>query len=136
MLDLKESVAALVELAGFNADKLRELLERLGRNDYDLLDVMLDLAWSVEPVMRRRRADEARERLEREGLSPERQRLAAAILGNYERSGVWTLSKAGYRDLLKQRYGALGDALRVLAFRDIPEALAVHAAIQRALFAA
>ncbi|MBQ3811659.1 MAG: DEAD/DEAH box helicase family protein [Kiritimatiellae bacterium] len=135
-VDRRTDLLEAFDRAGFTADKLRELLEKIGRDEYDVLDVMLDLAYSVEPVMRQHRAAEAQNRLVEGGLKDERFELARVILGNYASSGVWTLSKASYQDLLKQRYGALGDALRALAFRDVPDALAFFSAIQRALFAA
>ena len=134
-VDRRTDLLEAFDRAGFTADKLRELLEKIGRDRYDVLDVMLDLAYSIEPVMRQSRAIEAQNRLA-PGLAPERFALAKAILAGYEHSGIWTLTKAGYQDLLKQRYGALGDALRALSFRDIPDALSFYAAIQRALFAA
>ena len=125
----------LDELArrGFTGDKLRELLDKLARNDYDVLDVMLDLAWSIEPVLRSRRVETARQRL---AVTGERARLADVILRNYGEHGIWTLTRESYQDLLKQRYGALGDALRALAFRDPAEALSFYSSLQSALFAA
>ena len=66
----------------------------------------------------------------------ERARLADVILRNYGEHGIWTLTRESYQDLLKQRYGALGDALRALAFRDPAEALSFYSSLQSALFAA
>ena len=48
-------------------------------------------------------------------VTGERVRLADLIFRNYGEHGIWTLTRESYQALLKQRYGALGDALRALA---------------------
>ena len=123
-----------MELAGFDPDRLREIQLNTGRQAFDILDVMLDIAYDVEPVTRAFRARRA-EREER-NLGGERKALFEVIVGNYVRDGVWTLTAESFRDLLLQRYATISGAYSALGFGSPEEALAFYGGIQREIYAA
>ena len=120
---------------GFDSERLRDIQNNVGKADYDILDVMLDIAYDVEPVTREMRAQRA-EAESRATLAGERMALFRVIVANYVRDGVWTLTAESFRDLLLQRYGSLGEAYGRLLFHSANEALAYYGTIQHALFAA
>lgn len=122
------------DLAGFDEDKLREIQKNVGKDDCDLLDVMLDIAYSVETVTREFRAQFAGEHIA--GLTDERLKLLQVILTNYVKDGVWTLTATGYRDLLLQRYSSVIAAYQKLSFRTTADALAFYSEIQKKIYAA
>ena len=129
----KDFIEAM-ELVGFNADKLREIQRNVGRQDCDILDVMLDIAYDVAPVTREFRAQRA-ERNEA-SLTGERKSLFEVILENYVRDGVWTLTAESFRDLLMQRYSSIVGAYQKLGFNDPAEAMSFYGDLQQALYSA
>ena len=133
MAKRKEFIEAL-ELVGFNSDTLRDIQSKTGHEAHDLLDVLLDVAYDVEPITREMRATMARKKLAT--VSGEGQRLLAAILENYVQDGVWTLTAESFRDLLMQRYGSISGACQSIGFASIPEAMAFYATLQKEIYAA
>ena len=129
----KDFIEAM-EVVGFNPDKLREIQRNVGRQDCDILDVMLDIAYDIAPVTRQFRA----ERAERRGAPAdgERKSLFKVIMENYVRDGVWTLTAESFRDLLMQRYTTLGGAYGQLGFGSTNEAMVFYGDIQREIYAA
>jgi len=127
--ELLERLAAL----GFDRDKLVEIQDRTEHQSCDILDVMLDLAYGEEPITRAMRAAKAREALTDAG---ERRILSEAILENYVRDGVWTLTGESFTGLLKLRYMSVSAAIRALGFASPAEAVAYYAAVQRGIYAA
>ena len=123
-----------MEMIGFNADKLREIQRNTGKIDYDILDVMLDIAYDVAPVTRAFRAEKAQSHIA--GLSKECNSLLGVMLANYVRDGVWTLTAESFRDLLLQRYGTLGGAYGRLGFKTPLDALSFYDRIQKEIYAA
>ena len=123
-----------MEVVGFDSDKLREIQKNIGRDDCDILDVMLDIAYDVAPVTRAFRAERAEHR--KSTLTGERKSLFKVILENYVRDGVWTLTAASFRDLLMQRYSSIVGAYQALGFRTPADAMAFYGDLQRELYAA
>ena len=132
MAKRKEFIEAL-EMVGFNPDCLREIQSKTGHEAHDILDVLLDIAYDVEPITREMRAAEAKKHLK--PLSSEGQKLLDVMLENYIHDGVWTLTIESFRDLLMQRYGSLSGACQSIAL-TLPEAMALYAKLQQALYAA
>lgn len=123
-----------LEVVGFNPDKLREIQRNTGNLACDILDVMLDIAYDVEPVTREFRAQKAKVKLV--GLPKERESLLGVMLANYVRDGVWTLTAESFMDLLRQRYGSLVGAFSKLDFTTPRDALLFYGRIQKEIYAA
>ena len=123
-----------MEMVGFNPDKLREIQRNTGNQACDILDVMLDIAYDVEPITREFRAEQAKASIV--GLSRERKSLLGIMLENYVRDGVWTLTAESFRDLLMQRYGTLDGAYGQLGFTSPLAAMTFYSAIQKEIYAA
>ena len=130
---LRKELFETLDAAGFNADKLREIQRNTGRQECDILDVMLDVVYDIEPLTREFRAQMAETHMEK--LTSERKSLLRVMLDNYVRDGVWTLTTESYNDLLKQRYGTLGGACGRLGFRTPQEALSFSDNMQKELYA-
>ena len=133
MAKRKDFIEAM-EIVGFNPDKLREIQKNVGRQDCDILDVMLDIAYDVEPVTRAFRAERAEH--SRRAMAGERKSLFKVIMENYVRDGVWTLTAESFRDLLMQRYTTLVGAYTTLGFHTTEEAMSFYGDIQHELYAA
>jgi type I restriction enzyme R subunit len=133
---MEERSNLLEELAvlGFTEEKLREIQQKTERQEYDVLDVTLDLVYAVAPIKRAMRAERLAEKLAL--LTPQQRTLAEVILRNYVNDGVWTLSMKGFSDLLKQRYGSISEALSKLSFPTLDHALNYYSDIQHWLYAA
>lgn len=133
MAKRKDFIEAM-EMVGFNPDKLREIQRNTGNQACDILDVMLDIAYDVEPITREFRAEHAKASIV--DLSRERKSLLCIMLENYVRDGVWTLTAESFRDLLMQRYGTLGGAYGQLGFTSPQEAMTFYSQIQKEIYAA
>ena len=134
--EMEERSNLLEELAvlGFTEEKLREIQQKTERQEYDVLDITLDLVYAVAPIKRAMRAERLAEKLAL--LTPQQRALAEVILRNYVNDGVWTLSMKGFSDLLKQRYGSISEALSKLSFPTLDHALNYYSDIQHWLYAA
>ena len=122
-----------MEMIGFDEERLREIQKNTGRIDCDILDVMLDIAYDVDPVTRAFRAKRAEGMLT--GVEGERKSLLAVIMKNYVKDGVWTLTAESFRDLLMQMYTTLGGAYRKLDFMTPVEAMSFYGDVQREIYA-
>ena len=134
--EMEERSNLLEELSvlGFTEEKLREIQQKTERQEYDVLDITLDLVYAVAPIKRAMRAERLAEKLAL--LTPQQRALAEVILRNYVNDGVWTLSMKGFSDLLKQRYGSISEALSKLSFPSLDHALSYFSDIQHWLYAA
>lgn len=133
MAKRKEFIEAL-EIVGFTPDSLREIQKNTGHEAHDILDVMLDIAYDVEPITRTLRAELAEKKFA--DLTDEGHKLLKVMLENYVHDDVWTLTAESFRDLLLQRYTTLGGACRSIGFGSIPEAMAFYAELQKEIYAA
>ena len=133
MAKRKDFIEAM-EVVGFDADKLREIQRNVGRQDCDVLDVMLDIAYDVAPVTREFRAQRAEHN--KAALTGERKSLFKVIMENYVRDGVWTLTAESFRDLLMQRYASIVGAYQALGFRNPDDAMSFYGDLQHELYAA
>ena len=133
MATRKDFIEAM-EVVGFDADKLREIQRNVGKQECDVLDVMLDIAYDVAPVTREFRAQRAEQN--KASLSGERKELFTVIMKNYIRDGVWTLTAESFTNLLLQRYTTIGGAYQILGFSRPADAMAFYGDLQRALYAA
>ncbi|MDO5462907.1 MAG: DEAD/DEAH box helicase family protein [bacterium] len=133
MAKRKEFIEAL-ELIGFNPNSLRDIQRNTGHEAYDILDVMLDIAYDVEPITRALRAEMAEKKFA--NLTGECQCLLKIMLENYVHDGVWTLTAESFRDLLMQRYTTLRGACSSTGFDSIKEVMDFYVALQKEIYAA
>lgn len=130
----KEFLAAIAD-AGFTEDMLKDVQKFAELQEYDVFDVMLDLAYNVHPVTRAMRVERLAEVLG--GMSEQRRRFAEIVLANYVQDGVWRLNRATFTDVLNQLYhGNMAEALADLGFAKPADALGFFNSIQRQLYAA
>ena len=63
--EMEERNNLLEELAvlGFTEEKLREIQQKTERQEYDVLDITLDLVYAVAPIKRAMRAERLAEKL-------------------------------------------------------------------------
>lgn len=133
MKSRKDFINAL-EVVGFNPDSLRDIQRNTGHEAHDVLDVMLDIAYDVEPITREMRAALAQKKLG--NVTGEKQELLKVMLENYVHDGVWTLTAESFLALLKQRYVSLPGAFQALGFTSNAEAMAFYIKLQAELYAA
>ena len=98
---MEERSNLLEELAvlGFTEEKLREIQQKTERQEYDVLDITLDLVYAVAPIKRAMRAERLAEKLAL--LTPQQRALAEVILRNY----VIVLARVNVS--ISQRHNAL-----------------------------
>lgn len=121
--------------AGFTEDMLKDVQKFSQLQDYDVFDVMLDLAYNIHPVTRAMRVERLAEELE--AMPPPRRRFAEILLANYVQDGVWKLNRTVFTDVMNQLYhGNIPIALKDLGFRKPADALSFFNNIQQRLFAA
>ena len=130
----KEFLEAIAD-AGFTEDILKDVQKYSQLQEYDMFDVMLDLAYNVEPVTRAMRVERLTAALE--AMSEPRRRFAEIVLSNYVIDGVWKLNRATFTDVLNQLYhGNMPAALADLGFAKPADALGFFGNIQQQLYAA
>ena len=130
----KEFLEAIAD-AGFTEDSLRDVQKFSELQDYDVFDVMLDLAYNVHPVTRAMRVERLADVLA--GMSESRRKFAEIVLSNYVQDGVWKLNRATFTDVLNQLYnGNMSAALADLGFVNPADALGFFGEIQKRLYAA
>ena len=130
----KEFLDAIAD-AGFTEDSLRDVQKFSELQEYDVFDVMLDLAYNVRPVTRAMRVERLAKELE--AMSAPRRKFAEIVLANYVQDGVWRLNRATFLDVLNQLYnGNLTAALADLGFANPAAALDFFGGIQKRLYAA
>ena len=121
--------------AGFTVENLLDVQKYAGLQEYDVLDVMLDLAYNVYPVTRAMRVERLADELSK--MSESRRRFAEIVLSNYVQDGVWKLNRNTFRDVLNQLYhGNAPMALKDLGFSSPADALNFFSELQRRLYAA
>ncbi len=133
-ITLETRVKLLNALAenGFDADALKRLAMLVKRANYDVLDVMLDLAYHVEPLARDIRVIRAEQWANR--CNEEQEKLAGFILERYVKEGVWSFDQRQYGAFLKQQYGSPREAYQRLQMSGATDANAFYANLQRALY--
>ena len=124
-----------IAAAGFTEDLLRDVQKFAQLQEYDVLDMMLDLAYNVPPVTRAIRVERMAEALD--GMTLAQRKLAETVLGNYVENGVWTLNRGTLTDILNTLYcGNMMAALADLGFATTTDALNFFGHIQQRLYAA
>ncbi len=130
----KEFLEAIAD-AGFTEDALKDVQKYSALQDYDVFDVMLDLAYNVHPVTRAVRVERLAAALAE--MSEQRRRFAEIVLANYVQDGVWKLNRTTFADVLNQLYnGNMAVALTDLGFAKPADALGFFNCIQQSLYAA
>ena len=130
----KEFLEAIAD-AGFSIESLLDVQKYAGLQEYDVLDVMLDLAYNVRPVTRAMRVERLAAAID--AMPSPRKKFAEIVLSNYVQDGVWKLNRATFADVLNQLYnGNMAAALADLGFARPADALDFFGAIQKRLYAA
>ena len=130
----KEFLEAIAD-AGFSIESLLDVQKYAGLQEYDVLDVMLDLAYNVRPVTRAMRVERLAAAID--AMPEPRKKFAEIVLSNYVQDGVWKLNRATFADVLNQLYnGNMAAALADLGFAKPADALDFFGAIQKRLYAA
>lgn len=119
---------------GFDEGRLREVQKMLNQQEYDVFDVLMDLAYNVEPVTRAMRAERVKEVLA--GYPPKLREFAEDILKNYVNDGVWTLTRKALSDLVLLKYHSMSEALRVLGMENAKALGTFFANLQQGIYAA
>lgn len=121
--------------AGFSEDSIRDVQKQVERQEYDVFDVMLDLAYNVAPVTRAMRVEMLSAELDK--MYEPRRRCAEIILANYVEDGVWKLTRKAFNDIMKQLYnGNLVRAGNDMRFSTTDEMLSFFSTLQHNLYAA
>ena len=121
----------LAEL-GFEEDRLKDIYDIVARPDCDILDVMLDLVYGVEPVTKAWRASHLKSVLAK--MNPARRAFAEEILKNYVKDGVWSLERATLLNYLKMKYGSVEEGLRSLECANASAAVDLFAEFQECIY--
>ena len=127
----EELFKALAEL-GFNQGQLMDVHKIVARPDCDVLDVMLDLVYGVEPVTKAWRASHLEAELAK--MNPARRAFAEEILKNYVKDGVWSLERATLHNYLKMKYGSIDEGLRSLECANASAAVDLFAEFQECIY--
>ncbi len=131
-LETRNQLLGALAESGFDADALKRLAILVQRTNYDVLDVMLDLAYHVEPLAREVRVIRAEQWASR--CNEEQEKLAGFILERYQKEGVWSFDQRQYGAFLKQQYGSPREAYQRLQLSGAKEANAFYANLQKALY--
>ena len=99
-----------------------------------MFDVLMDLAYNVEPVTRAMRAERVKEVLA--GYAPKLREFAEDILKNYVNDGVWTLTRKALSDLVLLKYHSMSEALRALGMENTKALGTFFANLQQGIYAA
>jgi len=133
-VDSREELLKALDEQGFTLDRLADIRANLRQQDYDVFDVILELAYDVEPITRAIRAERVRETLT--ALPDEQRAFAEIVLGNYVSSGVWSLSRSALHGVIMGRYHSIGDARKALGLASADDIFAFCCVIQSRLYAA
>lgn len=79
-IDTRDEFLAVLNERGFSLEMLKEVQKGIRQQEYDVFDVILELAYDVEPVTRAIRAERVKVALT--GLTPSRRAFAEIILRN------------------------------------------------------
>ena len=133
-IDTRDKFLAVLDEHGFTLEMLKEVQKGIRQQEYDVFDVILELAYDVEPVTRAIRAERVKAALT--GLTPSRRAFAEIILRNYVESGVWSLGRDELAGLLKDRYHSVNEAKVELGFGSAALINGFYADLQAKIYAA
>lgn len=134
--DSRTAFLATLDAQGFTEDRLKDIQAALLQQNYDMFDVILELAYAVEPVTRELRAQRVRDSLAHVSIFGAQREFAELILRNYVANGVWTLTRGALADLLKARYRSLQEAKQALQLPSMEAIFDFYSDVQRRLYAA
>lgn len=117
----------------YDGDRLNEMRRLIDAPDSDIFDVLAYVRFTLAPLSRRERAQQARE-TGLEGYEPEMRAFLDYILSAYEAHGVHELASARIPDFLDIRYGGTSDAKRQLG--SVAEIRSAFVELQGHLFSA
>ncbi len=118
---------------GFGKDQLAEMQKIIDADKSDLFDVLAHVAYALEPLTRKERADRAMARIS-EHFNPKQRVFLDFVLSHYVALGVEELDQAKLTPLLKLKYhDSIPDAVADLGRPD--EIGKVFSGFQRYLYA-
>jgi type I restriction enzyme, R subunit len=111
--DLRERLLEVLEDRGYDEGCLSDMRRLIEANDSDIFDVLAYVRFSMPPLSRRERAEDARGS-GLDGQQAEMRALLEKVLRDYERNGVHELAYPKLTSLIMARYGSTHDAKRAL----------------------
>ncbi len=129
--DLRKALLGQLQERGFDHERLDDMARLIDAVDSDMFDVLANIRFSLEPLTRYERADDARN-LGLGGLELPMRDFLESVLRAYEREGVGELGYDKLGDLLKIRYGSLSDAKSQLG--ELPAIKSAFLDLQRAMY--
>jgi type I restriction enzyme R subunit len=97
----------------YDSDRLDDMRRLIDAPDSDIFDVLAYIRFTLAPLARRERAEQARQ-TGLDGYEPEMRAFLDYILSAYETHGVHELASNKIPDFLRIRYGGTNDAKRKL----------------------
>ncbi|MEG2402933.1 MAG: DEAD/DEAH box helicase family protein [Muribaculaceae bacterium] len=102
-----------LDKSGYSEEVLRNVQSVIEAEDCDLLDVLEYIAYSVEPIKRKKRVDSRKEAIF-DGLTKKQEEFVEFIILKYISTGVSELAMEKLPTLLQMKYGTAGDAVKIL----------------------
>lgn len=94
---------------GFNKEVLAEMQRIIDAENSDLFDVLAHVAFALQPLTRASRADQAKERVQRQ-FADKQSAFIEFVLGQYVQQGVDELAQEKLKDLINLKYQSIHDA--------------------------
>lgn len=107
--ELRSTLLTVLDERGYDLGRLEEMGQLIDAKDSDIFDILAYVRFSLDPKTRHDRAEHARHD-GLEGYELEMRDFLKDVLYAYERSGVTELGYDKLGDLLRVRYGSVGDA--------------------------
>ena len=120
-----------LEERGYDSDRLEDMRILIDAKDSDIFDVLAYVRFSLDPITRKARAENARG-AGLEGYELEMRDFLKDVLYAYERDGVAELGYGRLADLLRVRYGSTNDAKRILG--ELPTIKNAFGDVQRYIY--
>jgi type I restriction enzyme R subunit len=106
-----------ISALGYGKDELETLQKMIDAEQSDLLDVLAYISFLTQPITRKQRVEQARNKIF-EGLDARQKEFLEFVLAKYEERGVEELDEEKLPILLNLKYHAIADAERVLGGVD------------------
>lgn len=117
---------------GYNREVLAEMQHIIDAENSDLFDVLAHVAFALEPLSRRRRADLAKLDVNKK-LADEQADFITFVLNQYIKQGVDELGQDKLKDLIELKYQSIHDA--TLALGNPTEIRQLFVGFQKHLYA-
>ena len=130
--DTRKVVLERLEQEGFGEDKLLMIQRVMQKENCDLLDVLVFLAYSEEPVERAARVQRVKEEYMK-NMDKEQTAFLSFILDYYVRNGFKELAMENLKEFINIRYNSMQDAKQKLQM-TIQDIRYLYIALQEQLY--